>query len=105
MDSKQIKDTIKSTVWLRSADESTGGYYNDQSGQTRRWEQIVYYSQCGRFRKEYHVNKDNEQFVFQLIAEHGAEQEDMPEYSSLTELLQNYSENDGGFQMDFALEL
>lgn len=92
MSPKQITDTLKSTVWLRSPDECDAGFSRDADGYKRRWEIIVYYSQCGRFRKEYHVNRDKEEFYFQLRASHGEDQEDMPEYSSFSDLLRDYEE-------------
>ena len=81
-------------------DSKKAGYYKDADGYRKRWEELVYYSKCGRFRKEYHVRADKEEYYFQLKASDGQDQEDMMEFGSFTELLENYEEDDNQPQLD-----
>lgn len=100
MSPKQVTATIRATIWVRSDKETKAGYYKDADGYRKRWEELVYYSKCGRFRKEYHVRADKEEYYFQLRASDGQDQEDMEEFRSFTELLENFEEGDTQTQLD-----
>lgn len=92
MSPNQISETLKSTVWVRSDSECDAGFRQDEDGYKRRWELIVYHSKCGRFRQEYHVNRDREEFYFQVKSEYDNDDDNMNEYPSFTDLLKDYQE-------------
>lgn len=87
MKEREILSTLARTVWVTV--ERASGRFIDSDGTSQRWESIVAHSSCRRFRREYHMRGELEEFSFSLLLRPPLDQDDADEYPSLRALLES----------------